>query len=142
MRTLVAKLNPDLSNQDPCNPIPILTVIETVPEENKKILAFEFDRFIAKQGKGFHVGSILLSEIKDAIDKFEREYGRASILDNLINDKQIQILFYDQSLITIDIYNLRRIETWIKPNQSMPKMFRGFLGTFQYFDGKIRKRFQ
>lgn len=142
MRTLVAKLNPDLSNQDPCNPIPVLTVIETIPEDNKKILAFEFDRFIAKQGKRFHVGSILLSEIKDIVSKFENEYGRSSILDSGVDEKQIIILFYDQSLITLNIYNLKRIETWIKPNQSLPKMFRGFTGTFQYFDGKIRKRFQ
>jgi hypothetical protein len=140
MRTLVAKLNPDLSNQDPCNPIPVLTIIEAIPEEGKKILAFEFDRFIAKQGKRFHVGSILLSEIKDLIVKFENEYGRASILDSSADEKQIQVLFYDQSLITLDIYNLKRIETWIRPNQSLPKMFRGFTGTFQYFDGKTRKR--
>ena len=140
MRTLVAKLNPDLSNQDPCNPIPILTVVETIPEDGKKILAFEFDRFLSKQGKRFHVGSILLSEIKDLIVKFENEYGRASILDSSADEKQIQVLFYDQSLITLDIYNLKRIETWIRPNQSLPKMFRGFTGTFQYFDGKARKR--
>ena len=140
MRTLVAKLNPDLSNQDPCNPIPVLTVMEVTPQDGKKILAFEFDRFIAKQGKRFHVGSILLSEIKDLIVKFENEYGRASILDSSADEKQIQVLFYDQSLITLDIYNLKRIETWIRPNQSLPKMFRGFTGTFQYFDGKTRKR--
>ena len=139
MKTLIAKLGQDLNSQDISNPTAALNVIEVEPDENKKILAFEFDMFVAKKGKNFHVASILLSELNDIMLDFEKEFGRSAIVDYNFNNKGATFRFYDQSNIEMDFLALRQIETWIRPNQTIPKLFRGYVGTFQYFDKGTKK---
>ena len=143
MRTLVLTLSPDLNNTDICDQKPVFGFKDiTLPEPGEKILAFEFDRLVAKTGKQYHMGAALLSEIEVLINKFEKQFGQASMLTSQMDITGIYIKFFDDSEIQFNfIDNYTKTQTWIKPKKDISKLIRGYTGTFQYVLGDKKQRF-